>query len=151
MKTRLPTRSVRRQRGVGLIEVMVSILVVSIGLFGAAALQTSALRNNQGAYERTQVTILAQGMLDAMRSNIAGVDGGQYEMAEWTCAAPDAGSLARNDRARWIGDIQTQLNSAACGRITCAARVCTVGVRWDDSRSNGGSNAQVVQLQGRLR
>ena len=42
----------RNQRGVTLIEVLVSLLVLSIGLLGVAALQVTALQTNQGAHVR---------------------------------------------------------------------------------------------------
>jgi type IV pilus assembly protein PilV len=137
-------------RGATLIEVLVSVLVLAVGLLGAAALQASALRNNQSNYERAQMTVLAQGMLDAMRNNLAGVDAGNYAMAEWTCTAPAAGNLANADMARWMGDLQGQIHAGACGSIVCAARVCTVGLNWDDSRATAGNAAMVLRIVSRL-
>lgn len=139
-----------RQRGVSLVEVMVSVLVVSTGLLGAAAMQASALRNNQGSYERTQSAILTQGMLDAMRANMAGVAANSYNSADWVCTAPAAGSLAGSDIARWIGTVKSQINADACGHIACAAGVCTVRVRWDDSRATGGATQQIVTTRAQL-
>lgn len=139
-----------RQRGGTLIEVLVSVLVLSLGLLGAAALQISALRNNQSSYEHAQMTVLTQGMLDSMRSNLPGVAAGQYELAAWTCAAPAGATLAAADLAQWIGGVQTQINPGACGRITCAGRTCTVGIRWDDSRATGGNSAQVFEIRSLL-
>jgi type IV pilus assembly protein PilV len=66
MKTNL-----KRQRGVGLIEVLIALLVLSIGLLGLASLQTHALRFGQGAFVRTQATTIAYDMLDRMRANRA--------------------------------------------------------------------------------
>lgn len=140
MRERLRIR--RAQRGATLIEVLVSIVVLSIGLLGAAALQASALRNNQFSYERAQTTVLGQSILDAMRSNLAAVDAGSYQMTTWTCEAPAAASLAQRDLARWIGDIQTQIGPGSCGRVSCQARVCTIGISWTDSRAPGGSSTQ---------
>jgi len=137
-------------RGGTLIEVLVSVLVLAIGLLGAAAVHTAALRNNQSNYEHAQMTLLTQGMFDAMRSNIAGVTGGAYEMASWTCTAPSAGTLAGDDIAAWIGDLQAQINPGACGRITCTARDCTVGIQWDDTRATGGASAHSIEVRGRL-
>ena len=147
-----PRRPSRRtlQAGATLIEVLVSVLVLSIGLFGAAALQISAMRNNQSSYEHAQMTVLTQGMLESMRTNLAGVAAGQYEMATWTCTAPAAGTLAATDLAQWIANVQAQVNPGACGRITCTGRDCTVGIRWDDSRATGGSSAQVFEVRSRL-
>ena len=140
----------RQSAGGSLIEVLVSVLVLSIGLLGASALQVTGLRNNQSNYEHAQMTLLTQGMFDAMRSNIAGVTGGGYEMASWTCAAPAGGTLAGDDIAAWIGDLQAQINPGACGRITCTARDCTVGIQWDDARATGGASAHSIEVRGRL-
>jgi len=152
----MSTRPIRQRlprcapRGGTLIEVLVSVLVLAIGLLGAAALHTAALRNNQSNYEHAQMTLLTQGMFDAMRSNIAGVTGGAYEMANWTCTAPNGGTLAGDDIAAWIGDLQAQINPGACGRITCTARDCTVGIQWDDARATGGASAHSIEVRGRL-
>ncbi len=140
----------RRQRGGTLIEVLVSVLVLSIGLLGAAALQVSAMRNNQGSYEHAQMTVLTQGMLDSMRNNVSGVTAGEYESAAWTCAPPAGSTVAANDLAQWIGGLQTQINPGACGRIACVGRDCTVGIRWDDSRATGGTAAQIFEIRSRL-
>ena len=138
------------QGGVSLIEVLVSILVVTTGLLGAAALQATALRNNQGSYERTQTSILTQGMFDAMRANLAGVNANSYNTGGWVCTAPDPAGLANSDIARWINTLQTQIHSGACGSINCTTGACTVSVRWDDSRATGGSSAQVISMKAQL-
>ena len=52
-----------------MIEVLVAVLVMGIGLLGVAAMQATALRNNQSALERTQATIQTYSILDAMRAN----------------------------------------------------------------------------------
>lgn len=139
-----------RQRGAGLIEVLVAVVIVTVGLLGAAALQASALRNNQGSYERTQSSILSQGMFDAMRANLVDVNANAYNTNGWLCTAPSASGLAASDQARWISGLQAQINPGACGSIACASGACTVGVRWDDSRATGGSSAQLVSMKAQL-
>ncbi len=146
-------KSPRAQSGVSLIEVLISVLVVSIGLLGAAAMQATALRNNQGSYERTQVTLLTQSIFDAMRSNNKGAAAanGEYNLASLTCAAPSGATLAANDLSNWILSLQRQISSTACGQINCtASRSCTVSIQWNDSRATGGSNAQTISVTGTL-
>jgi type IV pilus assembly protein PilV len=137
-----------RQRGVSLIEVLVSILVVSLGLLGAVALQATALRNNQGSYERTQTAILTQGIFDAMRANITGI--ASYNTGGMICVAPAAADLATRDLARWITSLHAQIHPGACGAVACNGSVCTVQVRWDDSRASGGLAAQNISLTAQL-
>ena len=60
-------RSNFRQRGVGLIEVLVTMLVLSIGLLGLAGLQTEALRLNHNALLETKAHIFASDIAERMR------------------------------------------------------------------------------------
>lgn len=142
--------ALRHQRGVSLIEVLVSVLVVSLGLLGAVALQATALRNNQGSYERTQTAILTQGIFDAMRANMPEVNAGAYDTGGLICAAPAAGNLASLDLARWINSMHAQIHPGACGSVDCEGSVCTVQVQWDDSRASGGLAAQNISLTAQL-
>ncbi|HZE18056.1 MAG TPA: type IV pilus modification protein PilV, partial [Mycobacterium sp.] len=74
MNSRFPTHSCRRQQaGVGLMEVLITVLVLSIGLLGLAGLQATGLRNNHGSLLRTQATMLAADMADRIRANPAGL------------------------------------------------------------------------------
>lgn len=76
MKT--PTRNRRgakrtplsiRQRGVTLIEILVTLLVLAIGLLGLAALQGISLQTGQVSMNRTQATNLAYEVIDHARAN----------------------------------------------------------------------------------
>jgi type IV pilus assembly protein PilV len=148
---RLRTRgNPSRSRGVSLIEVLVSVVVLSIGMLGAAALQASALRGNQGSFERTQISILTQSIFDAMRANRAAVMSNAYNTSGWLCSAPSTGTLAGTDLARWYAALQAQVQPGACGRIECNAGACSVSTRWDDSRSAGGGSSQIVTLRAQL-
>lgn len=69
MIKRFPRTGAPRQRGTTLIEVLVTILVMSIGLLGLAALQGFSLQAGQGAYYRTQATNLAYEVSDFARVN----------------------------------------------------------------------------------
>ncbi len=130
------------QSGFSLIEVMVAVLVLSIGLLGLAALQATALRNNQSALERSQGVVNTYSMLDAMRANVDSARAGEYVMSQ-TCAVPAAGgTLVEKDKRAWIQMIQANLGSSACGTVTCTGSMCTVTVQWDDRRGKGGEEQQ---------
>lgn len=68
----------REQGGFSLLEILVSIVVISLGLLGLAGLQASSLRNNQTAYLRTLASQHAYDMADRMRANLTGVTAGNY-------------------------------------------------------------------------
>ncbi len=61
----LPSRA--GARGVTLIEVLVSILVLSVGLLGMMGLQAAALRYEQGAWARTAVSSSVADFSDGIR------------------------------------------------------------------------------------
>lgn len=130
----------RSQRGAGLIEVLVAVLVLAIGLLGIAAMQTTALRNNQSALERSQAVIQSYAILDAMRANREQAQAGAYNLGALTCAVPTvAGTLAQNDLIAWMQSVQATLGPDACGQVSCPANSpCEVTVRWNDVRATDG-------------
>src|SRR5690606_37489064 len=82
--------------GFTLIEVLVALIVLSIGLLGLAALQIQSIKHNTDAYFRTQATLLAYDIIDRMRANSAAVSAGIYEVSappatEVTCGEDAAG------------------------------------------------------------
>lgn len=57
------------QRGVGLLEVMIALVLLTTTLLGATALQLTGLQNNRGAYYRTQASIMAYDIAERIRIN----------------------------------------------------------------------------------
>lgn len=62
-------RSARTARGFTLIEVLVSLVILSVGLLGLGLLQATSLKASYGANQRTVATNLAYQMIDMIRSN----------------------------------------------------------------------------------
>lgn len=101
-----------------MLEVLIAVLVLSIGLLGLAGLQAASLRNNYSSYLRSQATLLAYGMSDRMRANMAGVTAGNYNVA--STAIPSAVStctgagctpaeMAQNDANEWKNTLKSEL------------------------------------------
>lgn len=114
-----------RQRGVSLIEVMVAVLVFSLGLIGMAGLLVMATRSNHAAYLRTQASFLAHSMADRMRANPIGVWRGYYNNTKYPVSASqscDAGctpqQLAIHDQGMWSSQLTTFLPNVAAS-IAC--------------------------------
>lgn len=142
-------RSLAAVRGVGLIEVLVAVLVLAIGLLGVAAMQATALRNSQSSLERSQGVMHVYTILDAMRANPDAARSGGYNMG-MTCTVPAAASLITSDQREWINTLQQNLGITACGQVNCVAPVCTITVRWDDSRGSAGSTTQTLSTTTRI-
>ncbi|NNJ95148.1 MAG: type IV pilus modification protein PilV [Halobacteria archaeon] len=68
------------QKGFTLLEVLIAVVVLSIGLLGLAILQTTNLRLNQQSLMRSQEAHLAYDMVDRMRTNMPGVNAGAYDL-----------------------------------------------------------------------
>jgi len=99
------------QEGATLIEVLIAMLVISVGLLGMAALQLKSVAVNQGAYQRLQAVNLAYEIADSIAINAAQANNGDYVLAfaddEPQVAA--AGSVADIDLRRWIAAVATRL------------------------------------------
>jgi type IV pilus assembly protein PilV len=89
MSTLTPRLGRTRSGGFTLLEVLVALFVLSIGLLGLAALQTTSFRYNTDSYLRTQATLLAYDIMDRMRANVSAVNAGSYD-APTTAAATAA-------------------------------------------------------------
>lgn len=63
-----------KQSGLSLIESMVSLLIISVGLLGIAALQISSVKQNNSAYWHSQAVLAAHNMADRMRANQVVID-----------------------------------------------------------------------------
>ncbi len=62
---------VQEHAGFSLIEVLVTLLILSVGLLGLAGMIGQSLKFNQGGYTRSQSTFLAYDIIDAMRADAA--------------------------------------------------------------------------------
>ena len=61
--------TIREQRGFSLTEVLVSIVVFSVGLIGIAKLQVVSKQSNYDAVQRVTATTITEDLLQRMRSN----------------------------------------------------------------------------------
>ena len=62
----------RRMRGVGLIEVLIALLVLSVGLLGVVGMQVTAKKANYEAVQRTTAAHLAADLIERVRANPTG-------------------------------------------------------------------------------
>lgn len=120
-----------RQRGVSLIEVLVAVLIFSIGLIGLAGLLVMATRSNHAAYLRTQAVFLGSNMADRMSANPVGVWSGSYNSSGYPVAASSSANhdcsagctpeaLAASDQRAWSSQLSTFLPGVSAS-ITCDA------------------------------
>lgn len=148
-----PYRQVRRQRrncaregGFSLVEVLVALLVLSIGLLGLAGLQAGSVRANHGAYLRSQATALGYDMLDRMRANRTSALNGNYDVAMSASAPTSTTTLADKDKAGWLDSLDTTLPGGDGSVATNGKRV-TITVQWSDAMDNGNTASFQVEAE----
>jgi type IV pilus assembly protein PilV len=145
-----PPCGLSRESGVGLIEVLVAVLVLSIGFLGVAALQAMSLSTNNSAMTRSMATISSYSILDAMRADAASARNSAYNTTVTASACPTAtATMANVQLKQWCSQLGKNLGAAATttGKINCQGTgQCTVTITFDDSRAglSGASNQTVT-------
>lgn len=122
-----------RQAGMTLIEILIALVVLSVGLLGLANLQAVSLRANHAAYLRSQAVFLAYDAVDRMRANRPPALAGEYDIALADSAPASPSTVPEQDLKQWRDFLATTLPSGK-GSIDVADGVATVIVQWDDAR-----------------
>lgn len=93
------------ERGVSMIEVLVALLILTIGLLGVAGIQTQMQTAQLEAYQRSQAIVLVQDMVDrinANRRNAANyVTGATPLGTSNTTACTTTTTIAQKDMCEW--------------------------------------------------
>lgn len=128
----------RAQRGFSLIEVLVALVVTTMGLMGLASLQLLALRTQHNAFMRGQATQLNHDIIERMRGNANAALAGAYDVGY--DAVPGAGaSVADADKREWRQRVAVLLPEGRGSiQVDAASRTATVSVRWNDARGDRG-------------
>jgi type IV pilus assembly protein PilV len=155
----------KSRRGFTLLEVLIAVLVFSIGLMGVASMVLASMRGTHTAQIHTQATVLAQWIGDALRSNPVAVMAGNYNgtaptSVSTTCnsgcspaqaAARDMenwGSLLARSLPAGSGSVRCDLNSPIrSGAPAFPAGLCTISITWsesDETQNTGASNASTA-------
>lgn len=164
------------QKGMTLMEVLISVVLLSIGILGIANMLMLSSKTNNSSYSKHEASMYVDNMFERMRANVQAVASGSYNVSNINssggpgtvappavdCAAANcnATQLASYDTWYWLTREVAQLPNGS-GSITTApgatsnTRVVTVIVQWDDSiaqnevgaASAAGTKANFVQLR----
>lgn len=136
-----------RQSGVGLIEVLVAVLVLSIGLLGISFVQVRALTGNNSSMSRSMAVVASYSILEAMRADRTNAVAGSYNQTltgNSSCTVGTTTALATAQLSAWCVELRNTLGIAdtTTGTVACnATGDCTVTIQFDDSRIGAGGNA----------
>ena len=163
-----------QQKGFSLLEVLISVVVVSIGLLGVIKMQINNLKFINDSKIRSQAIQLSSDILDRMRANAERVAAGDYDVnfgvaptSSTQCTDSMANCnpsiLANYDLSSWLCQLGSFNSDSSCvylgilgnlpggqGSINydTSTGTTTVGVRWFDQTQK--SNYASVSVSTRL-
>lgn len=157
------------QEGFTMIEVLVALLILAVGIMGLSAMQLTSLKVNQGAYYRSQASILASDILDRMRANRDGLDAGNYDSLDTSATIPSAQScisattgctasqLASQDFREWagyfedvdsVGNAYLPLIPGATGTVAIDSdNNATVTISWGQEGWEDNGSGKIVKKE----
>ena len=133
-----------QSHGFSLLEVLVALLVLSVGLLGLAALQTVGLKFNTQSYQRTQAVLQAYDMIDRIRANPVAKANGDYDTVtppgyippSFTDCTVSPGcsptQLAEYDVAMWNA-ANASFIAEGKGEISTNGTVRKITIRWKEN------------------
>lgn len=156
-------------RGSGLVEVLVSLLVVMVGVVAMTALHDHSLRLNQSAYLQSQATEIATDFFERLQSNrpialttnryvsgspFAALKCGAGNLPQ-TCVVSDCTpeQLADFDIAQWRHQLACAVPNASAEvswRDQAGMRIYTVEILFDDTGNANQTPLENIKLQGVL-
>ena len=149
-----------KQNGFTLLEVLIALIVLSIGLLGHSKIQALGVR--AGTNLRTEATFLANDMIERMRANRPSVASDYYAGINYAaidctsapakiCSEGTAGTasdctsteMADEDAFNWFCDVTASLPNGNVA-VSSAAGVYSVLVGWDGLDEDGNVQAHNV-------
>lgn len=107
--------SMSRQRGAGLIEALIAVLVLSIGLLGMVGMQTASLKFEQTGWVRSALSTNISSFADRVRANASASE------TAYTFSSPYATERAAIEASATYLDPAKDCNSATCTEAELAA------------------------------
>jgi type IV pilus assembly protein PilV len=145
MKERPMDSTTTKQSGMTLIEILVAIVILSIGLLGLAGLQLKGMQVNQGSTWRWQAAALAEDLADRIRADSQVAKTGAYNI---TANVPTSTSASAGTAAalqEWLSRVQALPGgSADVAAVGGGSNQMSIRVSWDDSRGKAGESAGSV-------
>jgi len=139
-------KHIRDQSGFSLVEVLITVVLVSIGLLGLAGLQLTSVQNSNSSGERFIATTLAQDILERMRANHnrAIGPGKVYNLAMG--ADPGVGGVEGDDLTAWTDALDAALPSGQGAVQVDNTNVATITVQWTDASNKNPDDSRAMSL-----
>jgi type IV pilus assembly protein PilV len=130
----------QKQTGFSLIEVLVTIVIISFGMLGIAGVIINGLKNNNSSYARTQASVLANDIIDRMRANKTTAELATLPYNLALMSTPSGSGVVLMDLTEWRSSLASAMPSGTGSvSIDATTKKVTVIVQWDDSRASSDS------------
>lgn len=132
-----PLANTKRSQGFSLIEVLVTMVILSFGMLGVAGLLVGGVSNAASSEAMAKATQLAGDMADRMRANpvVALSATSEYLTAYSDTPAGTPTTIAKKDVKAWLTALAAQLPQGD-GKITNSVsgggRTVNIEVRWSN-------------------
>ncbi|AOE66082.1 type IV pilus modification protein PilV [Pseudomonas fluorescens] len=137
------------QTGMTLIEVLVAVLILAVGLLGAAVVQLNALKYTDSARMTSQASFIAYDMLDRLRAN-SGADY-SWGLAERAPSVTAGASVRDLDLHDFEANIVGFAGESGQGSVVMRGNEVIVSISWDDGRgANSGGARETFTLTSRI-
>lgn len=151
IETDMKNRSHLKESGTSMIEVIVAIIVISIGILGLGGLQVTSMKYQKTAGQRSEATQSAYDLSERMRANGAGVLLNRYVYTTAyaaTVASPPSIpvcstsictplEIADIDKAEWLHNLAARLSGGAGYVIVNGVGTYDLVVMWKEPNYSG--------------
>ena len=141
------TRGGKRQQGIAMLEVLISILLIALWMLASAGMQVGMFKLQKGADSRLRAIALVSELGERMEANTAGAKAGSYVVSslgsvpsfttDCATAACSAANLAAFDLKQWSDRVTSTLqgSTAVVSQVTAAGiTTYTITLSWTEQR-----------------
>lgn len=134
----------RRQNGLSMLELLVALIIFSLGIMGIASLHANGLKYSHTAENRSQASLLSSDIIDRARANLPNLQ--DYELS--LGKLPNGNKrhvIAQTDLEEWYERVSTYLPGGQ-GEVTIKDKRLSVRIVWNDrdpAEPNGFRQAQL--------
>lgn len=149
-----------KNKGFSLIEVLVTLLLTTVGILGMVALQSNGVRYTQDAINRNNAVALTNDLIEIMRqypnefwlhtiesdydqiktSTVLYNDSGSISIASSTCPATDTPQTVTAQVACWLQRVENSLPGASTSTVKNKIKVCPSASLTNGEVACAGSN-----------
>lgn len=149
-----------KNKGFSLIEVLVTLLLTTVGILGMVALQSNGVRYTQDAINRNNAVALTNDLIEIMRqypnefwlhtiesdydqlnnSTVLYNDSGSISIASSTCPATDTPQTVTTQVACWLQRVESSLPGASTSTVKNKIKVCPSASLTNGEVACAGSN-----------